>query len=290
MLNRLIGKNIKLELILSDNPSWVFADSGQIEQVLINLVVNARDAMLNGGIITVSTMKQVISESEMSNFQFEKPGEYILISVSDTGFGMTEDIKSQIFEPFFTTKEIGKGTGLGLATVFGIIKQNEGSINVETEINSGTCFNVYLPASEKAEIVESEKIAVPETEIANSDETILLVEDEEAIRDFVSSILEESGYHVLEAPSGVEGLRISDEYEGTIHLLLSDIRMPKMSGPELARKLNQNHPETKLLFVSGHTDNDLIKKEIGDTPCGFLHKPFSFEGLLNKVRIELDRE
>ncbi|MDO9576776.1 MAG: response regulator [Candidatus Cloacimonadales bacterium] len=289
MLNRLIGENIKLELKLYEKPSLVLADSGQIEQVLINLVVNARDAMPEGGIITIATSRKIITETEMKLHQLENPGEFVKISVIDTGTGMTEEVEAQIFEPFFTTKEIGKGTGLGLATVFGIIKQNEGFIDVETEIGLGTTFQVYLPSSKEQEIIVSEPESVANIEPQQGEETILLVEDEEAIREFVSSILEESGYKVLEADGGEKGLQISDNYDGMIHLLLSDIRMPKMSGPELARKLKQKHPETKLLFVSGHTDNEAIRKEIGDSYCGFLQKPFSYEGLLSKIRAELNK-
>jgi two-component system, cell cycle sensor histidine kinase and response regulator CckA len=288
MLNRLIGVNIKLAVQLSENPSLVLADSGQIEQVLINLVVNARDAMPSGGKITIATTNRFISESELLKNELEFPGDYVIISVNDTGTGMTEEIKAQIFEPFFTTKEIGKGTGLGLATVFGIIKQNEGNIVVNSEPGIGTTFKISLLAAQdqENEIFEPEEVC--ESESQTGEETILLMEDEKPIREFVSSILEESGYNVLEAASGIEGLQISEEYEGVIHLLLSDIRMPKMTGPEMAKKMRVKHPETKLLFVSGHTDNEVIKKEIGESRCGFLQKPFSYEALLSKVRKELD--
>ncbi|MFC1898075.1 response regulator [Candidatus Cloacimonadota bacterium] len=300
MLKRLIGNNINLSLNLMDTQSLILADSGQIEQVLINLVVNARDAMKKGGNITIGTEQEFISEAELSLHQLEKSGVYSVVTVADNGSGMSEEVKSQIFEPFFTTKEVGKGTGLGLATVFGIIKQNEGFIEVETEIGVGTTFKVYFPVSKTEESCETMKVENLESanqkeevsrlqENPEQFETILLVEDEEPIREFVSSILEEAGYKVLDAASGVEGLEISENYNDTIHLLLSDIRMPKMSGPELAGKLKQIHPETKLLFVSGHTENDAIRNEIGNTHCGFLQKPFSYEALLSKVRFELDQ-
>ncbi len=287
MLKRLIGDEIELTSITEEKESVVKADPGQIEQVLVNLVINARDAMPEGGKIIIKTFNEHISQKTAMKLNFENPGDYSVISVKDTGIGMNEETQKKIFEPFFTTKEIGKGTGLGLATVFGIIKQNNGYILVESEIGKGTTFKIYFPQVD-VEISEEKPMKEEIEELQGGSETILLVEDEESIREFVASILEEYGYEVLKAANGEEGLSISKKHNESIHLLLSDIRMPKMSGPKLAKELTINHPETKALFISGHTDDDNIRKEISESKAGFLQKPFSYSSLINKVRKILD--
>ncbi len=286
MLTRLIGKEIELKTRTSKEQCIVNADPGQIEQVLVNLIVNARDAKPKDGVITISTINEMITTEKAKKLGFEQSGKYTLTSVQDTGSGIPENIRDKIFEPFFTTKELGKGTGLGLATVYGIIKQNDGHIIVDSEIGKGTCFEFYLPYVE-ADISISEAKAIEEEELPRGNETILLVEDEESIREFVASILEEYGYNILEAINGEEGLQLAKDYKEPIELLLSDIRMPKMSGPKLSELLKNDHPETKALFISGHTDDDVLQ-EISRSNAGFLHKPFSFTALVNKVREVLD--
>jgi two-component system, cell cycle sensor histidine kinase and response regulator CckA len=286
MMDRLIGKDIILITELEDSNCIVQADSGQIEQVLINLIVNARDAMPNGGKIRtgcrhINKLPESITEPDDKTVDG-----YVEIYVKDSGTGMSEEIKNKIFEPFFTTKDVGKGTGLGLATVFGIVKQNNGIIHVESSIGEGSQFSVFLPAVQ----LNIDEVPVQETEeeLPRGTETILLVEDEESIREFVTSILDEFGYKVIEASNGIQAFEIAEKGEKFIDLLLSDIRMPLMSGPELAVKVRNLYPDIKVLFVSGHTDNDIIRQDIADSKASFLQKPFSYEGLINKVRAVLD--
>ena len=286
MVDRLIGDEIELITKLANEACYVQADSGQIEQVLINLIVNARDAMPQGGKIKIGCRHvQRLPESIALQDQ-PIPEDLIEFYVKDTGTGMTEEIKSKIFEPFFTTKEVGKGTGLGLATVFGIIKQNNGFIHVESSSNEGSQFSVFLPAVEKVE--QDIQIQEVEDELPQGNEKILLVEDEESIREFVASILDEFGYEVLEAANGIQAIEIVEAAEKPIDLLLSDIRMPLMNGHDLAEKVRILYPDIKVLFVSGHTDNELIRQDIADSKASFLQKPFSYESLLNKVRSVLD--
>ncbi len=292
MLLRLIGDNVSLRLQLSDQRCLVSADGGQIEQLLINLIVNARDALPQGGDIIIKTYREFIDDAKAKKHQIETIGWYEVISVEDNGTGIQPEYLDKIYEPFFTTKEVGKGTGLGLATVFGITKQNKGHIEVESEVGKGTTFFLFLPAVETEEVLEelSQPQELENEENAGGSETILLVEDEAAIREFVSSILDEYGYRVLEAENGRQGLNKAEQFNGKIHLLLSDIRMPKMTGPQLAEKIKQIQPDIKILFVSGHTDNDQIRREIEQSKAGFLQKPFSYNALVEKVRTELDKK
>ncbi|MCF7815155.1 MAG: response regulator [Candidatus Cloacimonetes bacterium] len=291
ILLRLIGNDISLQMNFSEEKSLINADANQVEQVLINLIVNAKDAMQNGGKIIVKTKKEYLDDITAKKLELEKAGNYEVISVQDNGSGIAPENLEKIFEPFFTTKELGKGTGLGLATVFGIVKQNNGHIEIETKLEKGTTFQIYLPSAEatETELNDSNKESDQETELTRGSETILLVEDEEAIRDFVASILKEYGYNVLEASNGEEGLRLAQNYENNIQLLLSDIRMPKMTGPELATGIKQIYPDIKIIFVSGHTENDKIRSDIEKSEAAFLQKPFSFEALVEKVRTELDK-
>ncbi|MCD4795961.1 MAG: response regulator [Candidatus Cloacimonetes bacterium] len=289
MLKRLIGNEIEFITITDKKECIVKVDPGQIEQVIINLVVNARDALPDGGKIILKTSNEYISERIGNELDFNNPGNYVLVSVEDNGIGMSKKVREKMFDPFFTTKEIDKGTGLGLATVFGIIKQNNGNIFVESEEGKGSIFKIYLhQIEEKIEEKKAEKKDIDE--LPKGNETILLVEDENDIRHFITTILEEQGYNILEADNGKEGLKKSKKYKETIHLLLSDIRMPKMSGPELSLKIRSNHPETKILFISGHTDDDEIRNNISDLKAGFLQKPFSFSSLVTKVREILDAD
>lgn len=286
MLERLIGNNIKLITEFDNSYCFVKADAGQLEQVLINLIVNARDAMPEGGTIRVGCRNVCERKDTEKDAADKTPTGLVEIYVKDTGSGMTEELKSKIFEPFFTTKEVGKGTGLGLATVFGIIKQNQGSIEVESAPGKGSQFSVFLPAVPKP--ATAEPLAAEETELPAGNETILLVEDEESIREFVGSILDEFGYRVIKAANGAQAIEIASEDDLVIDLLLSDIRMPLMSGQELAEKIRPLQAGIKVLYVSGHTDNKLIRKDIAEAKAGFLQKPFTYESLIEKVRSILD--
>ncbi len=287
MLQRLIGEDIELIIIPGENLAPIKADYGQIEQVIMNLVINARDAMPNGGKLMIETANVELSEDYSRTHLAIKPGLYIMLAVSDTGIGMSEEIQSHLFEPFFTTKEIGKGTGLGLATVYGIVKQSEGNIWVYSEPGQGTTFKIYLPqVLEKVVIEERGQAAV--TEFGGS-ETILLVEDEDVVRDLAHRVLEKYGYTVLEASQGEDALRICQQFQGEIHLLITDVIMPKISGPELAKQLRPIRPQMKLLYVSGYTDSSIVHHGVMDEGVPFLQKPFTPQVLLRKVRQVLEQ-
>ncbi|HVA01863.1 MAG TPA: response regulator [Terriglobia bacterium] len=286
MLPRLIGEDIELVAVAYPDLGRVKADPGQIEQVIMNLAVNARDAMPQGGRLTIETANADLDENYSSQRRVVIPGAYVMLAVSDTGTGMTPEIQSQIFEPFFTTKEQGKGTGLGLATVYGIVKQSGGYIWVYSEAGKGTAFKIYLPRiyaaageAKKAEGVGRAKAG---------SETILVVEDNEAVRRLVRGILEARGYTLLEAGGGEEALKMIESHAGPIHLLLTDIVMPRVNGPELAARLAPLHPEVKVLYMSGYTDNAIVHHGILDSGTHFLQKPFTPETLARRVREVLD--
>ncbi len=288
MLRRLIGEDIELVIIPSKDLGSVKADPGQIEQALINLIVNSRDAMPDGGKITIETANVDLEEVHSSSHDSIEPRCYVMISVSDTGIGMSDEVKSHLFEPFFTTKEVDKGTGLGLATVYGIVKQSEGYISVDSEEGKGTIFRIYLPCIEEtadSSIDRDEKGYLP-----RGDETVLLVEDEPNVREFVSKILEDQGYTVLEASNGIEALNIAREHDGYIHLLLTDIVMPKIGGQQLAEAVRGSRPKIKVFYVSGYTDESIIRQELVDSKTGFLQKPFTVSSLIRKTREILDKE
>jgi len=282
MLKRLIGEDISLVTVLGESLWPIKADPGQLEQVLLNLVVNARDAMPNGGVLTLETTNVEMDRTIARSHFPIKPGPYVLLAVSDTGMGMDAETQARIFEPFFTTKEKGKGTGLGLAMVYGIVKQSGGYIWVYSEAGKGTTFKIYLPRSED-EVDES----IPGrsgAEAQQGTETVLLVEDEEAVRTLVRNVLRKKGYRVLEASQGEEALEFSELYRGRIDLLVTDVVMPQMNGRELARRLVNSRPETKVLYISGYADN-AVRSEGGlDSSGAFLQKPFSPEALARKVR------
>jgi CheY-like chemotaxis protein len=282
MLERLIGEDINLVTVLGKGLWPVKVDPGQLEQVLLNLAVNARDAMPNGGVLTIETMNVAMdSTSAQAHFPLS-PGPYVLLAFSDTGVGMDADTQARIFEPFFTTKEKGKGTGLGLAMVYGIVKQSGGYIWVYSEVGKGTTFKIYLPRSEE-QVVESGPVQIG-VEAQQGTETILLVEDEDAVRALVRNVLREKGYRVLEASRGEEALELSELYSGQIDLLVTDVVMPKMSGRELARRLVNLRPHIKVLYISGYAD-DVVWYQGGlDSGGAFLQKPFSPEALAGKVR------
>ncbi len=286
MLQRLIGEDIRLVTVLAPDLGAVKADPGQLEQVILNLAVNARDAMPEGGKITVETANAELDAAYAAEHIPVGPGAYVLFSVSDTGVGMEEETKRRIFEPFFTTKEKGKGTGLGLATVYGIVKQSGGFVWVYSEPGHGTTFKIYLPrVNEKAEVVPRGTALPPSV---RGTETVLLAEDAGPLRTVVRQILKRNGYTVLEAPDGKSALDKAAEHAGPIHLLLTDVIMPEMSGRQLAERLRARRPELKVLFVSGYTDNAIVRHGILEPGIAFLQKPFSPESLARKVREVLD--
>jgi PAS domain S-box-containing protein len=286
MLRRLIGEDIDLMMGLGVDLGHVKADPNQIEQVLMNLAVNARDAMPKGGKLTIETSNVQVGEEFASHHISVPRGDYVLLAVSDTGSGMDAATQARIFEPFFTTKEVGKGTGLGLATVYGIVKQSGGTVWVYSEVGHGTTFKIYLPSVRRSE--RALPLSQPEQELTQGSETILLVEDEEVVRDMASEILRETGYQVLEASNGKKAIELSSRYSGEIHLMLTDVVMPQMSGRELAEQLLTKRPEMNVLFMSGYTDDAIVHHGVLDEGTAFIAKPFSPEALTHKVRETID--
>jgi two-component system, cell cycle sensor histidine kinase and response regulator CckA len=285
MLRRLVGEDVDLDLRPRPSLGKVRADPGSIEQVVMNLVVNARDAMPTGGKLTIETANATLDEAYAKEHLGVKPGPHVMLAVSDTGTGMDRETQARIFEPFFTTKEKGKGTGLGLSTVFGIVQQSGGSVWVYSEPGQGTSFKVYLPLAfgEVAEV----RPPVALTTLRGS-ETILLVEDEAQVRAVARGILERQGYVVIEAANGAEALRSCEEHGGAIDLLLTDVVMPEMSGPELARHLEAERPLMKILCMSGYTDDAVVRHGALGAGIAFIQKPFTPDTLARKVREVLD--
>ncbi|MCC7265637.1 MAG: response regulator [Candidatus Latescibacteria bacterium] len=285
MLRRLIGENILLTTLLSPDICRVKVDPGQLEQVIINLAVNARDAMPGGGRLIIETSDAQLDATYCRTRPESRPGRYALLSLIDTGVGMSAEVKARIFEPFFTTKGTGLGTGLGLATVFGIIRQSEGHIEVDSEVGAGTAFRIYLPASEAP-------AATPAAAAAQRDgrgsETILLVEDEEPVRKLACLALEASGYQVLAAGNGREALDLAAAPNTRVDLLLTDVVMPELGGPELAARLQQLCPAIKVLYMSGYIGDTLLRHGFSTPSDSFLQKPFSPNSLVRKVRELLD--
>jgi PAS domain S-box-containing protein len=286
MLQRLIGEDIKLVTALEPALAAVKVDPGQIEQVIMNLAVNARDAMPEGGTLTIETANTELDELYTAAYPELRPGSYVLLAISDTGCGMDETVKARLFEPFFTTKEVGKGTGLGLATVYGIIKQSGGHIAVYSEVGHGTTFKVYLPLAEGN--VAAQSAATKPDELAPGTETVLLVEDEDRVRVLTRRLLEKNGYKVVEALNGVEALQYFDGNPEPVDLIISDVVMPEMSGPQLAQQIRLRQPDLKVLFLSGYTDSALIHNGVLNVEKNFLQKPFTPDALARKVREVLD--
>jgi PAS domain S-box-containing protein len=284
MLRRLIGEDLELRLALSPDLGMVNADPGQIEQVLMNLVVNARDAMPKGGVLIIETGNVELDEGYSKRHLPVKPGPYAMIAVSDNGAGMDEAAQERLFEPFFTTKGSGRGTGLGLSTVFGIVKQSGGSIHVYSVPNSGTSMKVYLPRIDRPAVIESE---APRT-VASGSETILVVEDDDMVRNLVRETLVRSGYHVLDAGSPMEARRIAAAYRGRIHLLVTDVVMPKISGRDLAVQLTARRPDLKVLYMSGYTDGAIVNTGLLHKEVAFVQKPFTPAAFTKKVREVLE--
>jgi nitrogen-specific signal transduction histidine kinase/ActR/RegA family two-component response regulator len=285
MLPRVIGEHIDLRYRLGESLGQIKADPGQIEQVIVNLAVNARDAMPGGGWLTIKTENVHFTRRFGRGDLTVEPGHYVLMAVSDTGSGMDHETQEHIFEPFFTTKEVGKGTGLGLSTVYGIIKQSGGSLLVYSEVGKGTSFKIYLPRVD--EIVENDE-SVADAANLTGRETVLLVEDEEVVRNLSKEILETYGYSVLVAANGREGLSLGKEFQGPIDLVITDVIMPLMSGPEMAEGLRMSRPDTRVLFMSGFTDEAIVHHGVLDENVFFLQKPFSPEALASKTREVLD--
>jgi PAS domain S-box-containing protein len=291
LLLRVIGEDIKVETILHKGAVDVLADSGQIEQVLMNLATNARDAMLRAARRTLTIATEVIElDDEFAKIHgYGKPGAYALITVTDTGTGMDEATRERIFEPFFTTKEFGKGTGLGLSIVYGIIKQHDGYINCYSEINKGTTFRIYLPVFKTAAVRETKPAETVGISLSRGTETILLAEDEESVRRLIRDVLKESGYKVIEAVDGEEAVSKFMENKDKIDLLLLDVVMPKMSGKEAYEIIKKVKPDIKLLMTSGYSADFISKKGIIEEGLNFLAKPMSPANLLKKVREALDK-
>ncbi len=282
MLRRLIGEDVELATRLDPQLASIKADPNHIEQILLNLAVNARDAMPEGGKLLIETANVNLDDGYASQHIGVEAGRYVMLAVSDTGIGMDKHTQSQIFEPFFTTKEKGTGTGLGLSTVYGIVKQSEGNIWVYSEPGHGTIFKVYLPRCDES--VDPSCIDKTLSQAVGGSETVLLVEDEEAVRKLTRKILEESGYQVLEATHADEAVTISNRHKGAIDLMITDMVMPHTNGHDLAERLSALRPDMKLLYMSGYTENRVIDKLLLNPAIGFLEKPFSVDGLLNKVR------
>jgi two-component system, cell cycle sensor histidine kinase and response regulator CckA len=282
MLTRLIGADVALT-ILRDSGLWpVKADPSQVQQILMNLAVNARDAMPEGGRLAIETSNTELDEAYARAHDGVRAGKYVLLTISDTGTGMGAETLARVFEPFFTTKETGKGTGLGLATVFGIVQQSMGHIAVSSSLGRGTTFRIYLPRF--AGVAERVSLAPTEGPTERGDETILLVEDEDQVRVLARSILRRNGYVVLDAPNAGEALLICEQHPERIHLLLTDVVLPRMNGRQLAERLSAMRPEMKVLFMSGYTDDAFLHRGLPDSGVSFLQKPFTPTLLARKVR------
>jgi two-component system, cell cycle sensor histidine kinase and response regulator CckA len=282
MLRRLIGEDIQLISVADPNLRLVNADPGQIQQIIMNLAINARDAMPRGGKLTIETANVDLDEDYVVHHPAIKAGPHIMLAITDNGMGMDAATQSHLFEPFFTTKQKGKGTGLGLSTVYGIVKQSSGSIWVYSEPGRGTTFKIYFP---EAILAESSHIEGSRTELkAGGSETILVVEDEPSVRALAVRVLRDRGYNVLEAPDGSEALNIAREFKGEIHLILTDVIMPGISGNVLVARMEHIRPGIKALYVSGYTDNAIVHHGILDSNVTFLQKPFTADGLAGKVR------
>jgi len=287
MLRRLLGERITIKTAFADRLRPIMADATHLEQVLINLAVNARDAMPQGGTLTIETRDADLDAHYASTHAGAKPGAYALLSVGDTGMGMSRETQARIFEPFFTTKELGRGTGLGLAAVYGIVHQLGGYVWVESEPGRGTVFQVYLPETQHA--VQTTAAPVVRV-VAPGTETILLVEDEDAVRAFIKTVLQRFGYTVWETPSAEAALTLLDGVDGPIHLLLTDVILPKMDGRELALRVTRNHPLTQVLFMSGYPERMATPQGFLESGVQLMEKPFTAQSLLARVRQALGRD
>ena len=287
MLGRLLTReNVTVVADLRPELARVKADRGQVEQIVLNLAVNARDAMPDGGTLRIETANVELDEHYARTHVPVKPGPYVVLTVTDTGTGMTPEVQARLFEPFFTTKEIGKGTGLGLPTVLGIVTRAGGSVNVYSEVGRGTSFKVYFPRADAAEIVAGAPPAVARPRTGS--ETVLVVEDADGLRDLTRRLLERDGYKVLVAANAEAALRLFEENE-RIDVLLTDIVMPGTSGPQLTTQLVERRPTLKVIYMSGYTEESIVQHGVLNAGIAFLHKPFTSATLVGKIREVLDR-
>jgi nitrogen-specific signal transduction histidine kinase/CheY-like chemotaxis protein len=285
MLRRLIGEDLDLEVVTDGGTGAVKADPGQLGQIVMNLVVNARDAMPQGGRLTLKTAPVDFTVGCHNQYGLTPPGAYVRLEVQDTGMGMDETTQAHVFEPFFTTKEPGKGTGLGLSTVYGIVKQSGGYLDLVSSPGAGSTFTVYLPRLDQ--VVGPSKAKIPITASFRGEETILLVEDEDVLRGLLAKFLRLYGYTVVEARHGGEALLACERHQGPIHLMVTDVVMPQMSGRELADRLTPLRPEMKIIYMSGYTEDALVQHGVADLSVAFLQKPFKPIELARQVRAVL---
>jgi signal transduction histidine kinase/ActR/RegA family two-component response regulator len=280
MVKRLIGEDIEFRVSPAESLWTIEADADQMIQVLMNLCVNARDAMPQGGTLTIATGNVTVEEGSIGRRSYVSPGDYVQLSVTDTGMGISKDVQDQIFEPFFTTKEVGKGTGLGLAMIYGVVKQSGGYVWVDSEPGQGACFTIYLPRVKGtiAPAISAEAEALPP-----GTETLLIAEDEESLRKMMCEHLRSLGYTVLEASSGQQALSVASQHVGHIDLLITDLVMPKMSGRELSEKLGSLRPDLKTIYMSGYTDDTVVRHGISERGITLLQKPFRLDTLTHKV-------
>jgi two-component system cell cycle sensor histidine kinase/response regulator CckA len=287
MLQRLIGEDVEMRTVIEPNLGSVKADPGQIEQVVMNLAVNARDAMPKGGSLTLETDNVDLDEAYAQEHAGVVPGRYVMLAVSDTGVGMDAETRAHIFEPFFTTKVMGRGTGLGLSMAYGIVKQSGGFLEVYSELGHGTTFKIYLPrVEEPAEALSGKSVPAP---TLRGSETILLVEDNRQVRELAASVLSSCGYRVLVADSAAAVVSLCEQHGGPIHLLLTDVVMPGSGGREIAKQITVRRPGIKVLYMSGYTTNAIVHHGVLDPGTSFLQKPFTPAVLAGKVREVLDQ-
>jgi len=288
LLARFIGEDIELKTRLDPAAGLILADQGQVEQIIMNLALNARDAMPDGGLFSITTSEAVVDDESAMNYAELKPGEYVCLTISDTGVGMDDEVLSHVFEPFFTTKEENKGTGLVLTTVYGIVKQNRGAISLKSEPRGGTCFEILLPRSTgTGKKVAGEK---KRTKSAGCTETILVVEDNTYVRDLVAATLKDYGYRLLKAKGGIEALSECSEQTAPIDLLITDVVLPRMSGPQLAARLKEEYTGLKVLYISGYPEEIVSQYGVFNSLINLLEKPFSPSSLAHKVREVLDSD
>jgi CheY-like chemotaxis protein len=285
MLTRLIGVEVRCETVLASNVGHVLADPGQLEQVVINLAVNARDAMPNGGTLTMETANVSVDlrhAGQLSGAEAAEPGDYVVLTVSDTGEGMDPAVQARIFEPFFTTKESGKGTGLGLSTVYGIVRQSGGYVSAYSEVGRGTTFRIYLPRVTGDVLIQAPKLVVAKS--PNGTETILVVDDDDAVRAVATRILTRAGYSVLGAASPKEAEVVWNAHIGPIHLLMTDLMMPGMNGSDMATRLLESRKDVRVLYTSGYTNETVVRRGLLVADKPFLAKPFTIDDVIQKVR------
>jgi two-component system, cell cycle sensor histidine kinase and response regulator CckA len=285
ILERLLGEDVELRVVTPPSLGYVRADPSQVEQVILNLAVNARDAMPDGGRLLIETREVMLDAAYAATHPALEPGPHVMLAVSDTGTGMDEPTRQRIFEPFFTTKEVGRGTGLGLSTVYGIVKQSGGSVWVYSEPGHGSTFKVYFPRVEGRPTVVAS--GAPRGEDRGT-ETILLVEDQPALRLLAKRVLEAAGYTVVDSANGQEAIAKSDAFDGPIHLLLTDVVMPGMNGRVVAAEITARRAHTRVLFTSGYTDDAILRHGVLDDASRFISKPYTPTELRRKVRQAID--